>query len=59
MQTRAYDWLDTKENKPYYGIECKVNGKWMALYDKQKGSPVLFATECQRDAKRAELRRSR
>lgn len=57
MRTRAFDWLDTKTNTPWYGIECFVNGKWMQLYDKEKGLPMLFLTEAERDNMRAVLRK--
>ena len=59
MRTRAYDFLDTDTNTPWYGVECFVRGKWMSLYDKEKGAPVLFATKEDRDANRKELRRLR
>lgn len=59
MRTRACDWLDTSTNTPLYGVECFVRGKWMCLYDKEKGAPVLFATKEDRDANRRELRRLR
>jgi hypothetical protein len=56
MRTRKFDWLDIRTNTPKYGIEVFVNGKWMQLYDKENGVPVLFDSESERDQERATLR---
>lgn len=55
MLTRPTTWLNTKTLKPVYGIELRINGKWMG-YAKD-GEAQFWTTEKARDAERAKLRK--
>lgn len=55
---RPHDWLNTKENKPKFGIQAKAVGyecRWLHCAEGNK--PLLFDTEQARDEKLTELRR--
>lgn len=59
MVYRKHDWLDTKTMQPMHGIQAKSVGfeaRW--FYCAEKGKPLLFKTEEERNAKLKELRAS-
>lgn len=56
MRTREYNWLDMSTRKPLYGIQVLWDGEW--LNAAEAGKPLLFDTQAERDAKRAEIRKS-
>lgn len=57
MRTRANNWLDTSTNKPKFGIQVFVDGKWKNAAE--NGKPLLFDCLVKREAKRRELRKIR
>lgn len=55
MRTRNCDYFDTSSLRTVYGIELLIGGVWLRLAE--NGKPCLFATQEDRNAKRATYRR--
>lgn len=55
MKTRNYDWYDCEQNKPAYSFQVFMNGEW--VHPCEDGKLLVFGTQEERDAKRAEVRK--
>jgi len=55
VRTRVLDWYDLANEKPLYGFQVFSGGRWCNAAEDDK--PCIYATEAERDAKRAEFRR--
>ena len=55
MKTRNHDWFDSKRLIPMYSFQVRVDGKWANVHD--NGKPCIYATQSERDAARAEMRK--
>lgn len=54
MRTRNCDYFDSSRLRTVYGIELLIAGVWLRL--SENGKPCLFATQEDRNAKRATYR---
>lgn len=57
MKTRPIQSWDIRTGKPKYGIQVRIDGKWLNAAEGDK--PLLFDTEIARDAKRKDLSKIR
>jgi hypothetical protein len=56
MRFKKTTWLNTKTNKPEYGIKIKYSNL-QYLNVAENGKPLIFKTEKERDAKIAEIKK--
>lgn len=52
---RPSAWFHTRLHTPRFGIEARVNGKWMPVTVGRK--PAIFRSEKRRDAEIAKIRK--
>ncbi len=49
QEFRTHQWINTKTGGPVFGIQAKVNGKW--LHCCANNEPILFGKKCEAEAK--------
>lgn len=56
MRYRKHDWFNAKTRTAEYGIQCKPSPQDCWFHCHENGTPLIYKTEAERDAKLADLK---